>query len=56
MGVYVVTSVNISHSVTDLILSIQLKDKMCLLNGECGGVIQASTVFDSYYTIDESGQ
>ena len=29
---------------------------MCLLNGECGGVIPASTRFDEYETIDENGE
>jgi len=28
---------------------------MCLLNGECGGTLPASTVFDNYETIDENG-
>lgn len=37
-------------------MSIQLKDKMCLLNGECGGVIPASVQFDKYETIDENGK
>ena len=46
--VYVVTSNSISHSDTGLVASLQLKDKMCLLNGECGGTIPAATVFDNY--------
>ena len=28
---------------------------MCLLNGECGGIIPAATQFDQYETIDEKG-
>jgi len=28
---------------------------MCLLNGECGGTIPASTQFDKYDTADENG-
>lgn len=36
-------------------LSAQFKDKMCLLNGECGGVIPMSIRFDEYDTIDEYG-
>lgn len=55
LGVYVVTSNSISHSDTGLVASLQLKDKMCLLNGECGGTIPAATVFDNYQTIDENG-
>ena len=56
LGIYVVTSCSISHSDTGLVASLQLKDKMCLLNGECGGTIPASTVFDNYQTIDENGE
>ena len=29
---------------------------MCLLNGECGGIIPAATQFDEYETINEKGQ
>jgi len=28
---------------------------MCLLNGDCGGIINASTVFDTVETVDENG-
>ena len=28
---------------------------MCLLNGDCGGKLPASTQFDEYETIDENG-
>lgn len=55
LGVYIITSSSISHSSNGLVASLQLKDKMCLLNGECGGTLPASTVFDNYETIDENG-
>ena len=55
LGLYVLTSVSITHSLSDLNISIQFKDKMCLLNGECGGTLPASVVFDSYETVDEQG-
>lgn len=45
-GIFVVNSCNISHSLSGISISLQLKDKMCLLNGECGGTIPASTQFD----------
>lgn len=54
-GVFVITNPSISHSTSGTSISLQLKDKMCLLNGECGGVIPASTQFDEYETIDENG-
>lgn len=36
-------------------LSAQLKDKMCLLNGECGGIITSSIQLDKMDTVDENG-
>ena len=56
LGVYVITDASISYSDSGLTASLQLKDKMCLLNGECGGTLPASTVFDNYLTIDENGK
>ena len=55
LGVYVITGNSISYSDSGLVASIQLKDKMCLLNGECGGTFPASVVFDNYTTIDDNG-
>lgn len=54
-GVYVITGVSISSATSGINISLQCKDKMCLLNGECGGVLPASTQFDMYETIDETG-
>ena len=47
---------SLSHSTDGTNISLTLKDKMCLLNGECGGVIPASTRFDEYETLDENGE
>lgn len=54
-GTFVMINPSLSHSTGGTNLSVQLKDKMCLLNGECGGIIPASTQFDEYETIDENG-
>ena len=56
LGVYVITDSSLSYSDTGLTISIQLKDKMCLLNGECGGTLPASVVFDNFITVDQNGQ
>ncbi len=56
LGIYVITDSSLSYSDTGLTISVQLKDKMCLLNGECGGTFPASVVFDNFITIDENGQ
>lgn len=55
LGIYVIINPSITHNTDNVIISLQLKDKMCLLNGQCGGTIPASTVFDNYITIDDQG-
>ena len=47
-GVYALISVSTSHSSSGTTMTIQLKDKMAFLNGECGGVIAAGVEFDKY--------
>ena len=56
LGVYVYSSISISHSIDSITVSMDLKDKMCLLNGYAGGVIPASTYFDAVDDYDENGQ
>lgn len=55
-GIFVMIQPSISHSTSGISISLTLKDKMCLLNGECGGTISASTQFDEYETLDENGE
>ena len=45
LGTYVIISCSISHSDTGLVASLQLQDKMCLLNGTVGGIIPAAADF-----------
>lgn len=45
LGIYVIFDPNISHSLSGVTISITLKDKMCLLNGDAGGVIPATVNF-----------
>ena len=47
-GVFVITQPSLSHSTSGVTISLQIKDKMCLLNGDCGGGLPASVTFDSY--------
>lgn len=54
-GIYVIVAPSITHSVTAATISLQLKDKMCLLNGECGGTLPASVIFHEKDTFDEQG-
>lgn len=55
LGIFIIITPSISHGSDGLQISLQLKDKMCLLNGECGGTLPASTTFNEYDTIDETG-
>lgn len=47
-GIFVITQPSLSHSISGVTISLQVKDKMCLLNGDCGGGLPASVIFDSY--------
>lgn len=55
LGIFVINSASASHSSGGTNLSISFKDKMCLLNGDCGGIISSSVEFDRYDTVDENG-
>ena len=56
MGTFVINSASASHSSSGTSLSLSFKDKMCLLNGDCGGTISSSVEFDRYDTVDENGE
>ena len=47
-GIFVIVEPSVSHSSTGCIISLNCKDKMCLLNGECGGNLPASITFHEY--------
>ena len=44
-GVFVIINPSITRNNQGLSISISFKDKMCLLNGECGGVLPAQVNF-----------
>lgn len=54
-GIYVITVPSISCGLSGFTVSLQLKDKMCLLNGDCGGLIPASTNFAEVEYINGEG-
>ena len=45
LGLYIMFNPSISHSTTGVTISLQLKDKMCLLNGDVAGQIHSSVDF-----------
>lgn len=53
MGTYVITSFNTSLATNAYTIQLQGKDKMCLLNGDVGGVINATTDFGTYDFYDK---
>lgn len=56
LGVFVITQPSISHGTSGVSISLSFKDKMCLLNGECGGGLPASVVFHEYDQLDSKGK
>lgn len=56
LGIYVIITSAISSGISGITITLQLKDKMCLLNGECGGIIPASTIFHEYETVNKDGK
>ena len=45
LGIFVIFNPTCTHSKDGLNISFQGKDKMCLLNGECGGTLPAAVIF-----------
>ena len=56
LGLFIIINPNISRSTSGLSIGLQLKDKMCLLNGEVGGILSSSIRFDEYDTLNENGE
>lgn len=55
LGTYVIVQPNISRSTSGTTVSLQLKDKMCLLNGEIAGTLPASITFSEMGYTDNDG-
>lgn len=56
-GVFFISDFAISSSATSTVnISLTLKDKMCGLNGEVGGIFQSTTILDEMDTQSPTGQ
>jgi len=55
-GLFIINNASVSYTTNGITTSLTLKDKMCLLNGECGGTIPAQTQFDSYDILAPNGE
>ena len=54
-GIYLITSFNTSRTTNNFTISINGKDKMCLLNGEVGGTLESSIDFGTIEEEDKNG-
>lgn len=54
-GIFVIINVSITSNEQGIQISLQCKDKMCLLNGECGGGLPTSITFHMYDQLDKEG-
>ena len=54
-GIFIISNFTVAHSVNNLSITIQGKDKMCLLNGEVGGALESSVDFGTIEEVDKSG-
>lgn len=54
-GVMIIQSCSVTHDVSGVTLNLSLGDKMCLLNGDAGGTIPASTNFESIDVLGTDG-
>lgn len=55
-GQFVITSAAVAHNTQNITISINIKDKMALLNGECGGTLSIGLTHSPLYTILENGE
>lgn len=55
LGIYQITDANCQYNSSGLKISLSLKDKMCLLNGECGGIITNPMIHSPIDVIKEDG-
>lgn len=54
-GLFIIMGESLSHNTSGTTVSLQLKDKMVLLNGECGGTLPAAVTFHEIENFDEEG-
>ena len=55
LGIFVLFDPSISHNEGGVTISISFKDKMCLLNGDAGGIIPAAVTFSELEYVDDDG-
>lgn len=51
LGVYAIVNASVAHGANGINISLNLKDKMVYLNGECGGILPSSIIFSPLQVI-----
>lgn len=54
-GIFILSMFNVSHNANSLTISLQGKDKMCMLNGEMSGALESSVDFGTIEEVDKDG-
>lgn len=54
-GIFILSGASVQHNAQGITISANLKDKMCLLNGECGGMFSRAMVHTPIYDYSEGG-
>lgn len=55
LGVYIIKNASVSENSSGMNISLTLNDKSAQLNGTCGGIIPAGTVFSEIETLSADG-
>lgn len=56
LGFYLMISCSVSYSTSGASLTLQLRDKMSLLNGDIGGILPNAAIWSEYDTVNEKGE
>lgn len=54
-GIYLISTLNTAHSSNNFTITIQGKDKMCMMNGDVGGTFESSIDFGTIEEENENG-
>lgn len=54
-GIYLISTLNTAHSSNNFTITIQGKDKICMMNGEVGGTFESSIDFGTIEEENENG-
>lgn len=55
-GLFVIMGLSLNHSMQGTTINLDLKDKMVLLNGECGGQLPAAVLFNEIEYMEDSSE